>query len=377
MRPLLWQAEERREWRCAWLTGRPPFATVTPATPQEIGNMRAAVCLKPFQVALQEAPDPTPAADEVVVRVRATGVCGSDVRGYQGIHPEIANYPIILGHEFAGEIAAIGGESQGWRVGQRVAVEPLSVCERCPACLRGDYHLCEHLRLNGHHYPGSFAEYTTAKKRFTYALPETVSFEQGAMLEPLAVCVHAIRVAQVKLGDFVVVLGGGTIGQLAAQCAQAAGGTVLLSDPFAFKRELALSCGIPHVIDPNSEALAEAIRAHNSGNLADVVVEAAGTQDTLAESVRLARKGGTIVAIGFTAKPEDRISLTLVTIRELRFLGSVIYNQDFPRALALAEQGRVNLEPLITVRSSLPDTERAITTVIERSDSNVKSMIFP
>ncbi len=339
--------------------------------------MRAAVCLKPFEIQLQQVPEPQPKDDELVISVRATGVCGSDVRGYQGIHPEIKDYPVILGHEFAGELAAIGGESQGWRAGQRVAVEPITVDGTCSACLRGDYHLCDHLMLNGHHYPGSFAEFTTAKKRFTYLLPDSLTFEQGAMLEPLAVCVHAIRVAAVQVGDFCVVLGGGTIGQLAAQVAASAGATVMLADPFAFKREVAVRCGIHYTADPFQESLEELIREHNGGELADCVVEAAGAQESLAQSVTLARKGGTITAIGFTAQPEDRINLTLITIRELRFLGSVIYCRDYPRAIQLVERGRVHLAPLMTAFATLDQTEGAIKTVIEHKDRNIKSMIRP
>ncbi len=344
---------------------------------EESGSVRAAVCLKPFEIQLQDVAEPTPKADELVVRVRATGVCGSDVRGYQGIHPEITNYPVILGHEFAGEVAAVGGDDSGWKVGQRVTIEPITVDETCAACLRGDYHLCDHLMLNGHQYPGSFAEYTTAKKRFTYLLPESLTFEQGAMIEPLAVCVHAIRVAGVQVGDFCVVLGGGTIGQLAAQVAAAAGATVMLVDPFAFKRDIAGRCGIHYTADPGAANLEEVIREHNGGERADVVVEAAGAAESLAQSVTLARKGGTILAIGFTAQPEDRISLTLITIRELRFLGSVIYCGDYPRAIGLVEQGQIKLEPLMTASSTLEETEQAIKTVIEHKDRNIKSMIRP
>lgn len=339
--------------------------------------MRAAVCVKPFEIRLQQVGDPEPKPDELVVRVRATGVCGSDVRGYQGIHPEITDYPVILGHEFAGEVAAIGGDGDGWRIGQRVAVEPITVDGTCAACLRGDYHLCDHLWLNGHQYPGSFAEYTTAKKRFTYPLPEALTFEQGAMIEPLAVCVHAVRVAGVRLGDFCVVLGGGTIGQLAAQVAVAAGATVMLADPFPFKREVASRCGIHYTADPFGDNLEEAIRERNHGQLADVVLEAAGAQQSLAQSVTLVRKGGTIMAIGFTAQPEDRINLTLITIRELKFLGTVIYCRDYPPAIQLVEQGRIKLDPLMTAFSTLDQAEQAIKTVIEHKDRNIKSMIRP
>jgi len=339
--------------------------------------MRAAVCTKPFEIRLEEVADPEPKPDEVIVRVRATGVCGSDVRGYQGIHPEIKNYPVILGHEFAGEVAAVGGKADGWRVGQRVTVEPITVDGTCAACLRGDYHLCDNLSLNGHQYPGSFAEYTTAKKRFTYPIPDSMTFEQAAMIEPLAVCVHAVRISGLQVGDFCLVLGGGTIGQLAAQVAVVAGATVMLADPFPFKREVAQRCGIHYSADPFNENLETAIRERNGGELADVVIEAAGAQESLAQSVHLVRKGGTIVPIGFTAQAEDRINLTLVTIRELRLLGTVIYRGDYPRSIQLVEQGRVQLEPLMTAFSTLEETEQAIKTVIEARERNIKSMIRP
>jgi len=342
-----------------------------------MSTMRAAVCVEPGKMALEERPIPKPAADEVIVRVEASGVCGSDVRGFHGTHPEIEHYPIILGHEFAGTVVELGTDVAAPAVGTRVTVEPLAVCGVCRGCVRGTYQLCNSLKLNGHHYEGSFAEYTTAKARFCYPIPTEMDMETAAFGEPVAVAVHAVKRAQVALGDFVVILGAGPIGNLCMQVAKAAGARTLITDVDSRKLTVAKKTGADLTANATSEPVRELVLALSNGDGADVVLECAGAAATLGESVHLARKGGTVVAVGFTAAETDAVSLTTVTIRELNLLGTVIYAWDFPATVDLLATGAVRTKPLTTHRYSLETFVEQADTIAAKPRGMIKPMVLP
>jgi 2-desacetyl-2-hydroxyethyl bacteriochlorophyllide A dehydrogenase len=314
----------------------------------------AAVLYGPRDVRLEERDVPRPGPGELLIRIRACGVCGTDAALYRGEYP--AEVPVIIGHEFSGVVEELGPEAQGFRVGERVTVDPNVVCHACDYCRGGLEHLCERVRSMGVHRNGADAEYCVMPAGNVYGVPETVGDEAAAFCEPLACAVHGLDLAGVKLGDTVLILGAGGMGNLIAQCARDSGAArIVVSEPIALRRDRALENGATHVIDPGRQDVATEIRRLTRIG-ADVVFEAAGSPSLQASTPALVRKGGTIVWFGVS--PQNalvEVSPFLVNENELRVLGS--YNNQFAtgRAVSLLAEGRVRVENLISHRLPLRD----------------------
>lgn len=316
--------------------------------------MLAAVLHKARDVRVESIPDPRPAPDEVLIRVRACGVCGTDNSLYRGEYP--ACFPVVIGHEFAGEIVETGTAVRGLAPGDRVTVDPNRVCHACAYCQSGNEHLCEHLSSMGVHRDGADAELCVMPATNVYRIPDTLADEEAAFTEPLACAVHGVDLAGVRLGDTVLVVGGGPMGNLIMQCAQHAGAsTVVVSEPIALRRELALAHGASRTIDPASQDLqAEMKKIRPIG--ADVVFEVAGNSTAQASCIPLARKGGTIMFFGVS--PQDRtiaVNPFVINENELRILGS--FNNQFAtaRAVQLLASGAVRVKALVSHRLGLKD----------------------
>ncbi len=328
-------------------------------------KMKAAVCTDRETIAIEQVPVPEPGSGEVLVRVKATGLCGSDVDGYRGHHPMI-RWPIILGHECSGVVAKVGPGVDEWRPGDEIVVEPFFTCKKCPACLREKYNLCLDLKIIGHQIPGSLAEYVLAEARFVHPKPEGLSFAEAALAEPVSGSLHAVERCKLRLGDFVVIVGCGTIGSLAMQHALNKGAEVLIADPQEFKLEVARRLGVHHTLNPAEENLKERVRELTGGVGADCVIEAVGLPETLGSTVRLVRRGGTIMLIGWSGNKTDPFDLTSVTLDELTVLGTLGFCWDFPVALKLMAQGKVKVAPIITHRLPLERVEDGIRMLMRR-----------
>jgi L-iditol 2-dehydrogenase len=331
------------------------------------GNMKAAVCTALETIVIREVPIPQPGPGEVLVEVKATGLCGSDVDGYTGHHPMIT-WPIILGHECSGVVAELGPGVEDWRVGDAVAVEPFFTCKTCPACLQGKYNLCVDLKITGHQVPGSLAEYVIAEACFLHRKPDNVSFAEAAIAEPASGSLHAVERCNIRLGDFVVIIGCGTIGSLAMQHALNKGAEVLVSEPAEFKLAVARELGVHHALNPAQEDLKEHVMALTSGIGADCVIEAVGKPETLASTVGLVKRGGTIMLIGWSGNETDPFDLTTLTLDELTVLGTLGFCWDFPVALKLMSQGKVQVAPIITHRLPLERVEEGIRMLREHQE---------
>jgi len=340
-------------------------------------TMKAAVCPEPGRIVIEDVEKPAPGPGEALIQVRASGICGSDVRGFLGTHPEIDQYPVILGHEFSGIVAEVGKDVRECAPGDRVIIEPLFVCGDCPACNAGDYHLCRNLTLNGHRKPGSFAEYAIVLSRFVHPMPGSLSFEQAALAEPLAVAVHAVKRLNPKVGELAVVLGAGPIGLLTMQVLKVAGCRLIVSDLEPFKLELAKSFGAEHVVNAREASVVDFVHDLTDGWGADLAVECAGAEQTLAQSIEVIHKGGTALLLGFTGSDRDEINLTNITITEKTVMGSVIYCRDFPTTIHLMATGQVQLDPLITHHFPLEDTLIALQTATEKKERILKGLIIP
>jgi len=311
--------------------------------------MKAAVLPEKLRVEIEDRPDPRAGDEEIVVRVAACGLCGTDQHIYHGGLAQV-RYPLVPGHELAGEVMEVGRRVDWLRTGDRVAVDPNIVCGRCFWCLRGEVHLCENLQAVGVTRDGGFAEYCVAPARQAVMLPAGLSLEQGALAEPLACCVHGMDRLDVQPGERGAILGGGFIGMLLLQLAKAAGaGTVLVSEPAATRRATAARLGADIVVEPKD--IAEAVLAATDGIGADAVIESAGRPQTAAQSLELARRGGRVLFFGVVS-PEALIEVSPYTVyqRELSIMGSYVNPFTHARAVRLLADGKVVTEALVSHR---------------------------
>lgn len=338
--------------------------------------MKAALLKNVFEMTVEDVAVPRPKPDEVLIRVKASAVCGSDLKAYEGKHPLIKP-PIILGHEFSGMVEEMGTSVRGFRIGERVVVEPSFACGRCFFCKREAYSLCENLRQLGHQLPGSFAEYTVAKAKFTYPLPEGVSFERAALTQPLAISLHAIDRTGVEKGQSVAILGMGAIGLLLLQVARLRGARVFASDLIESKLNLAKVFGAERVGIGSSPDLVDQIREWSNGLGADVVIEAAGSSATIKQAFSAVRRAGVILLLGLTGHEQETIPLERVTVEELNVLGTIRYARgDFSRAIEMIRQNRIDLDPLIVRRFGLAETPRVLEEMVRAPESVLRSVMI-
>ncbi len=342
--------------------------------------MKAAVLHEPNDVRLEERPVPTPDPGEVLVRIRAVGVCGSDVHYYKegriGVH--VVEKPLILGHESAGDVVAVGPGVRQIRVGARVALEPGVPCRRCRYCQGGRYNLCPHvIFMATPPVDGAFVEYIAWAAEFVYPLPDHLGYAEGALMEPLAVGMHAVRRARLVPGATVLVLGGGPIGQLALVAANAAGaGQLMVAD--LEDRRLAIATRLDSraiTINPARAPLRDAVAAATEGEGADVVIEAAGSVRTVTQSIELVRRGGTVVWIGLPGEDPSPVSTLEAIRKEVDIHGVFRYANVYPDAIRLAGSGRIDLSPLVTHRFPLEDARQALDTVADSKATAVKVMV--
>jgi len=339
--------------------------------------MRAAFCTGTEQLEVRDVPEPVPGPGEVIVRVRSCGICGSDLHFFHGALPAPSVCP---GHEISGEVYEVG-QAVDLHPGDRVAVEPLVVCRECVYCRTGDYQLCRRFRLLGAMVDGGFAEYVRVPAYAAFPLPPGMDCEVGALTEPLAVAVHAVRLAPVRLGHRVLVLGGGTIGLVAVAAARAAGaGDVWSTVRHAHQARAAEALGATRVFtDPgDAGALAAAATEHP----VDVVIETVGGRaDTLNEALLHVRPGGTVAVLGvFSTMPA--LNALLLLMKEVRIVGSLTYGRPDPRADFEIALHLLGAEPerfrqLITHRVPLAEIGRGFALAGDKRAGSIKVAVTP
>ncbi len=318
--------------------------------------MKAAVLYEPGRVPVVDLDEPRSGPGEVVVRIRACGVCGTDNSLYRGVYP--ASYPVVIGHEFAGEIAEVGPGVQALKVGDRVTADPNVLCGTCDYCRIGAGHLCENLSSMGVHRHGADAEYAAVPASNVYRIPDSLSFEEAAFCEPLACAVHGVSLGNIQLGDTVLIIGGGAMGNLIAQCVARCGAArIIASEPLEFRRNKMLESGATHVVDPGRSDLGRELRSLRRIG-ADVVFEVAGNPKAQAESLSLVRKGGTIVLFGVSpAESLIEVSPFDINENELRVIGSFNNPSSTGRAVELLGRGICRVTHLISHRINLSEYE--------------------
>ncbi|MDI6871102.1 MAG: galactitol-1-phosphate 5-dehydrogenase [Bacillota bacterium] len=342
--------------------------------------MKAAVLHGPRELRVEERPRPAPGKGEVLLRVGATGVCGSDLHVVNGVSPEPMAPNPVLGHETMGTVVAVGEGVQAFQPGQRVGVEPLIGCGQCDFCRSGNYHLCTRLELIGMERLGGFAEYLVAPQDKVFTLPDSVSDEAAAILDCVAVAVHVLNRAPLELGDTVVVLGGGTIGLIIAQLAKARGAArVVVTDLSERRLALAREVGADEAVNAGSQPFEE-LKARLGGRV-DVVIEAVGGKaPTINQALQLVRPRGTIVFMGIFIEP---VPVDLwqalryeVTIRAAWSYAYHDMKREFATALELAAGGQLKLDPLVTHRFTLDRVAEAFAQAGRASEA-VKVVVRP
>ncbi|RMF02371.1 MAG: Zn-dependent alcohol dehydrogenase [Chloroflexi bacterium] len=288
-----------------------------------------------------------PGPDQVQLKVSHVGICGTDLHIFHGVMDQRVTFPQIMGHEVSGTVSAVGNGVTGFSVGDAVAVMPLDPCGHCPACEAGHSHICQNLKFLGIDTPGAFQSYWTVPAHTLHHLPANLSLTHGAMIEPLAVACHDVRMGQVQPGEYAVVLGGGPIGILIALVAKHAGARVLVSEINPFRLELARQLGLD-AIDPRQADLPAYVTEQTGGAGADVVFEVTASPVGAEVMTQLPRTRGRIVVVGIFGQP-PKVDLFRFFWRELRLFGARVYeHQDFARAIELAAEGAVPLDQIIT-----------------------------
>ncbi|MDI2033746.1 NAD(P)-dependent alcohol dehydrogenase [Paenarthrobacter nitroguajacolicus] len=336
-------------------------------------TMRASVLTSHKTIELQEVAVPEPQPGQVLVRVTAVGVCGSDTHFYEtgSIGDIVVEGPIVLGHETAGEIVAVGPGVDSSRVGTRVAVEPQTPCRKCDYCKTGRYHLCRDILFYGA-WPvdGSFAEYVIVDDDFAHAVPESISDEQAALLEPLSVAVHAARRAGVKAGHKVLITGAGPIGVMNVQVAKALGASeVVISDPIAHRREFALAHGADLALDPTTSGL------DDYAEYFDVYIDASGNARAILPAFPAVKRGGTACLVGMGGD-ELNVPIAMIQHREITLTGTFRYVNTWPTAIALLASGAVDVEGIVTGRYGLEDVEESLMKA-KKDPLAIKTMVIP
>ncbi len=333
---------------------------------------------KHFEIA--ELPDPTPGRGEVLVSVAACGICGSDVHGYDGSSGRRIP-PIIMGHEAAGTIAALGDGVTGFAVGERVTFDSTIFCGACNNCRRGDVNLCDHRQVLGvscseYRRAGAFAEYVSVPARILYRLPDTLSFNEAAMLEAVSVALHGVALAQLSADSTALVVGAGMIGLLTLQALRAAGcARIFVADVDSTRLKLAQDAGATAVLSSNAD-LVEQVLQLTAGIGVDVAIEAVGRNETVKASIDSVRKGGTVVLVG-NISPEVTLPLQKVVTRQIRLQGSCASAGEYPRAIELLASGAIRVKPLISAIAPLEEGPRWFQRLYAREPNLMKVILTP
>ncbi len=343
---------------------------------------KAALLYGARDIRIEDVPDETPGSGELLIDVTAVGVCGSDLHTYLNgqIGDTVATGPLILGHEAAGRVAALGAGTEGkFHVGQSIAIDPAIPCGECERCIEGNENLCTRLEFMGL-WPrhGALREQMVHPAKSCIPLPDGISPVSAALLEPLGVVLHAIRLAKIKLNDDVLVIGCGAIGLLLIRLARLAGARcIYASDQHPWRLALAQSYGADVAVNSNEQDIVAYVRQATAERGVDVAIESAWVKDTANQCVEAARNGGRVVIVGipaedaisFRASPARRKGLSIKLSRRMK--------HTYPAAIDLVRRGKVDLEALATHRFELAQSAAAFDVAADYKDGVVRAMILP
>ena len=333
------------------------------------------VMTEPKKIIFREVDIPKPGPDQVLVKIKKIGICGSDIHVYHGTHP-YTSYPVTQGHEVSGQIVELGEYVKEFSVGQKVTIEPQVFCGRCYPCLHGKYNLCEHLKVMGFQTTGTASEYFAVDASKVTPIPENMTYGEGAMLEPLAVTIHAARRFPDVKGARAVVLGCGPIGILLIQSLKAMGASeVLATDISDMRLDLAKQMGADHVVNTKEKDFGEALVEAYGPDKADVIYECAGSDITMEQAIQNARKGSTIILVAVFGKRAS-VDLAKLNDSELDLNTSMMYrHEDYADAIRFVNEGKIQLKPLQTAHFAFADYQAAYQYIDDNREKTMKVII--
>jgi len=330
---------------------------------------------EPGKIEFRDMPLREPEPDEVLIKVRTAAICGSDLHLFKGKHPSVS-LPSAVGHELAGEVVHVGEKVTGFVAGDRVTVEPLIACGSCYYCQRGEYHLCTNISFQYRKGQGAFSEFFYAPENRTYKLPEGVSFEEGALIEPLSVALHAVKMSGIHIGQSSTVIGAGAIGQLAAMLLNNITGIKpIVADINEFRVQKAIELGANGVFTNRGEDLKEKIMSCTDRLGVDCAFEAVGLETTLVQALEVIKKGGKVMLLGIFEEPLPKIPINSFVQREIGLVGSQGYAWDFQDSIKLVSEGRTKISELITTRLPLDQLQKGFELLTQPQNDQIKVII--
>ncbi|SFQ24860.1 NAD(P)-dependent alcohol dehydrogenase [Caldicoprobacter faecalis] len=343
--------------------------------------MKAAVLRKPFEIVIEDRPVPDIGPDEVLIKVMVVGVCGSDVHYYETgrIGRYVVEKPIILGHECAGIVAAVGDNVTRLKVGDRVAVEPGVTCGTCEYCKQGRYNLCPDVEfLATPPFDGAFVQYFKHRQDFVFPIPDHLTFEEAAMIEPLSVGIHAATRANIKPGAKVVVFGLGPVGLMAVVAARAFGANNIIAvDLEEIRLEAAKKLGATLVINAREHDTLKEILDFTGGRGVDVAIEAAGHPKTLQDAMACLCRGGKLLVVGLPVQDSIPINVPEIVDKEVAIYGVFRYANTYPKGVEILSSGIADVKSLITGKFTLEQTAQALEEARVNKAKHIKIMVYP
>jgi L-iditol 2-dehydrogenase len=344
-------------------------------------SMKALLLSEYSRLDVANVPMPRPGPDEVLIKVEACGICGSDVHGYDGSSGRRIP-PLVMGHEASGVVAASGTNVTDLREGAPVTFDSTVYCGKCEYCERGQMNLCLYRQVLGvstadFRREGAFAEYLVVPRHIIYSLPDGLAFTEAAMVEPLSVAVHAVAISELPKNSTALVIGAGMIGLLVLQVLRDAGcSTVIVSDVDDSRLKLAKDLGAAVTINAKSTDTAEEVRRHTGGLGADVALEAVGSTPTVQTAIESVRRGGTVTLIG-NVVPTVEIPLQSVVSRQIRLQGSAGSSGEYPECIEMLASGRINVKPLISMVAPLEEGASWFSRLHGREANLMKVILTP
>ena len=342
--------------------------------------MKALLLSKYRRLEIADVPVPAAGTGDVLIRVGACGICGSDVHGYDGSSGRRIP-PIVMGHEAAGTVAAVGAGVTGLAEGDRVTFDSTIYCGTCGYCKRGEVNLCDHRQVLGvscgdYSRAGAFAEFVAVPARVVYKLPDSISFADAAMLEAVAVAIHAVSLAEISVESTALVVGAGTIGVLTLQALRAAGcKRVFVSDVDATRLKMAKELGAADVLLADADVVAQILQ-RTGGVGVDLAMEAVGRNETVNMAIAGVRKGGTVVLVG-NISPEVTLPLQKIVTRQIRVQGSCASAGEYPEAIKLMASEAIRVKPLITAIAPLAEGPQWFERLYAREPNLLKVVLTP
>lgn len=333
------------------------------------------VMTAPREIEFRQVPVPEIDDNQVLVKIMKIGICGSDIHVYHGEHP-FTSYPVTQGHEVSAEVVKTGKNVTEFKPGQKVTIQPQVVCGQCYPCTHGKYNLCEELKVMGFQTRGVASHYFAVDKEKVTLLPEDMSFDEGAMIEPLAVAVHAAKKFTELKGAKVAVLGAGPIGILVAQAVKGLGAaSVMVTDISDVRLEKARECGADYTVNTKNESFKDALINSFGPDKADVIYDCAGNDITMGQAIQYARKGSTIILVAVFAKMAN-VDLAVLNDHELDLNTTMMYrNEDYIEAIRLVAEKKVALTPLISRHFAFNDYLDAYKYIEDNKETTMKVII--